>query len=117
MKLRFSYPRASLALLAVAASIAGAHADVTMPLASHRAAYEISLSDTDSNRPPSGQTPLSASARIAYGFRGASCEGYASNFRQLTELQRNEGSPVSSDIRALTFEDDDGKSLRFQIDS
>jgi hypothetical protein len=117
MKLRFSHPRASLALLAVAASIATAHADVAMPLASHRAAYEISLSDTDSNRPPSGQTPISASGLIAYEFRGSSCEGYASNFRQLTELQRNEGSPVSSDIRALTFEDGDGKSLRFQIDS
>ena len=117
MKLRFSHPRASLAFLAVAASIATAHADAAMPLASHRAAYEISLSDTDSNRPPSGQTPISASGLIAYEFRGSSCEGYASNFRQLTELQRNEGSPVSSDIRALTFEDGDGKNLRFQIDS
>jgi hypothetical protein len=117
MKLRFSLTRASLALLAVTASIAAAHADVAMPLASHRAAYEISLSDTDSSRPPSGQTPISASGLIAYEFRGSSCEGYASNFRQLTELQRNEGSPVSSDIRALTFEDGDGKSLRFQIDS
>src|ERR1700691_4926781 len=113
MKLRFSLTRASLALLAVAASIASAHAEVAMPLASHRADYEISLSDTDSNRPPSGQTPISASGLIAYEFRGSSCEGYASNFRQLTPLQRNEGNPISSDIRALTFEDGGGKSLTF----
>jgi len=117
MKLRFSHPSPLLAILAVVTSIAAARAEVAMPLASHRAAYEISLSDTDSNRPPSGQTPISASGLIAYEFRGSPCEGYASNFRQLTELQRNEGSPVSSDIRALTFEDGDGKSLSFQIDS
>jgi hypothetical protein len=117
MKPGLSLLRPSLVFLALAASIASAAADVAMPLASHRAAYEISLSDTDSSRPPSGQTPISASGLIAYEFRGSSCEGYASNFRQLTELQRNEGNPISSDIRALTFEDGDGKSLRFQIDS
>ena len=70
-----------------------------------------------SSRPPSGQTPIAASGLIAYEFRGSACEGYASNFRQLTELQRNEGNPISSDIRALTFEDGGGKSLTFQIDS
>src|SRR6202161_4715494 len=117
MKLRFSLSRPSLAMLAVAASIASARAEVAMALASHRAAYEISLSDTDASRPPSGQTPISASGLIAYEFRGSACEGYASNFRQLTELQRNEGNPITSDIRALTFEDGDGKSLKFQIDS
>ena len=117
MKLRFSHPRASVAILALAISAASARAEVAMPLASHRAAYEISLSDTDSSRPPSGQTPIAASGLIAYEFRGSACEGYASNFRQLTELQRNEGNPISSDIRALTFEDGGGKSLTFQIDS
>lgn len=117
MKLGFSHPRASVAILALAISAASARAEVAMPLASHRAAYEISLSDTDSSRPPSGQTPIAASGLIAYEFRGSACEGYASNFRQLTELQRNEGNPISSDIRALTFEDGGGKSLTFQIDS
>ena len=70
MKLRFSHPRASvailaLAILALAISAASARAEVAMPLASHRAAYEISLSDTDSSRPPSGQTPIAASGLIA----------------------------------------------------
>lgn len=106
----------SLLLLALAAA-GSARADAAAPLASHRAAYEISLAATDANRPPNAETPVSASGLIAYEFRGSSCEGYASNFRQLTELQRNEGDPISSDIRSLTFEDGDGKSMKFQIDS
>src|SRR5271156_627494 len=110
-------PILSLSMLAILAPIGLARADVPVPLASHRAAYEISLTDTDTTRPPSGATPVSASGLIAYEFRGSACEGYTSNFHQLTELQRNEGDPISSDLRALTFEDADGKNLRFQIDS
>jgi hypothetical protein len=110
-------PRLSVPLFALLAAIGSARAEVSVPLASHRAAYEISLSDTDTTRPPSGTTPVAASGLIAYEFRGSSCEGYASNFHQLTELQRNEGDPISSDLRALTFEDADGKNLKFQIDS
>jgi hypothetical protein len=106
----------SLLILALA-SMGSARADIAGPLASHRAAYEISLASTDDTRPPNAETPVSASGLIAYEFRGSSCEGYASNFRQLTQLQRNEGDPISSDIRSLTFEDADGKSMRFQIDS
>jgi hypothetical protein len=59
--------------------------------------------------------PVSASGLIAYEFRGSACEGYASNFRQLTELQRAEGATVASDISAVSFEDGDAKSLRFEI--
>ena len=106
-------------VLALAFSALGsaAFADDVMPLASHRAAYEISLGGTDSHSPPNASTPVSASGLIAYEFRGSACEGYASNFRQLTQLQRNEGEAVSSDIRALTFEDGDAKNLKFQIDT
>src|SRR5271156_3021537 len=110
-------PILSLSMLAILAPIGLARADVPVPLASHRAAYEISLTDTDTTRPPSGTTPVAASGLIAYEFRGSSCEGYASNFHQLTELQRNEGDPISSDLRSLTFEDAEGKSMKFEIKS
>lgn len=110
-----------LAPLLLAFALAGLSgptlADETLPLASHRAAYVISLGGTDSHRPPGAETPVSASGLIAYEFTGSACEGYASNFRQLTQLQRNEGDPVSSDISALTFEDGDAKNLKFQIDT
>ena len=41
------------------------------------------------------QTPVSATGLIAYEFRGSACEGYTSNFRQMTEMERSEGEPVS----------------------
>ena len=85
-----------------------------MPLASHRAAYEISLADGDSHSPPSGQTPVAASGLIAYEFRGSSCEGYASNFRQVTELQRNEGDPIASDVSSVTYEDGDAQGAEIR---
>lgn len=110
-------PRVCLVTFALAAAIGGARAEVILPLASHRAAYEISLVDSYAARAPNSQTPVAASGLIAYEFTGSACEGYASNFRQLTELERSEGDPISSDIRALTFEDGDAKSLKFQIDS
>jgi hypothetical protein len=109
--------RTAVLFLALAATIGSARAQGVLPLASHRAAYEISLADNFSARMPSSQTPVAASGLIAYEFTGSACEGYASNFRQLTELQRSEGDPISSDIRALTFEDGDAKGLKFQIDS
>lgn len=103
-------------VLSLAAMAGVARADALMPLASHRAAYEIALADTDNHR-PGGEQPVGATGLIAYEFRGSVCEGYASNFRQLTQLQRNEGATISSDIRAVSFEDGDSKSLRFEIES
>ena len=94
---------------------AGAAAAEPMTFASHRAGYEISLGGVNSGSPSKADAPVSASGLIAYEFRGSACEGYASNFRQLTELQRTEGGPVASDISAVSFEDADAKSLRFEI--
>jgi len=91
-------------------------AEPALPLAAHRAAYEISLSGADDHSPPSGQTPVAATGLIAYEFRGSACEGYASNFRQVTQLQRNEGDPISSDVSSITYEDGAGKALRFEIE-
>jgi hypothetical protein len=109
--------RNALLALALAATIGEARAEVALPLASHRAVYEITLAETASTGMPNSQTPVAAAGLIAYEFTGSPCEGYASNFRQSTELQRSEGDPISSDIRALAFEDGDAKSLKFQIDS
>ena len=100
---------ASSATLAAAAPI--------LPLASHRAAYDISLADSSSPAPSSAQTPISATGLIAYEFRGSACEGYTSNFRQMTEMERSEGDPISMQVNANSFEDGAGKSMRFQIDT
>src|SRR5579872_2059858 len=105
--------KATFALTILALSLAAeAKAEPAIPFVSHRAAYMISLAKSDGP-----QAPVSASGMIAYEFRGSACEGYASDFRQVTELQRNEGDPMDSDTRAITFEDGQSKKMRFKIDS
>jgi EipB-like len=101
-----------VAAFAMTTAVTQARADAAMPLAAHRAAYEITLA-----RGGGTQAPVSASGLIAYEFHGSSCEGYAANFRQVTQLQRGEGAPISSDTRAVTFEDGQAKTLRFRIDT
>jgi len=96
---------------------AGANASPALPLVSHRAAYDLSLADPASPPPSSARTPISASGLIAYEFRGSPCVGYTSNFRQMTEMERSEGEPVSMEVNAQSFEDADGKSMRFEVES
>jgi hypothetical protein len=104
-----------LAGVALALCGASAFAEAATPLAAHRAGYEISLDSVNAEEPLDANAPIAASGLIAYEFRGSACEGYASNFRQLTELQRTEGGDVASEINAVSFEDGDAKSLRFEI--
>jgi len=104
-----------LAGVALALSGVAAFGEGSTPLAAHRAGYEISLGGVNSEQPLDANAPISASGLIAYEFRGSACEGYASNFRQLTELQRAEGGDVASEINAVSFEDGEAKSLRFEI--
>ena len=103
-------------LLALLAASPAAAADAMLPLAAHRAAYEITLGPTDDTGPSKGQSPVSATGLLAYEFRGSACEGYASNFRQLTRIERQEGEPIASDVQSITYEDGAGKALRFDIE-
>ena len=50
-------------------------------------------------------------------FTGNACEGYALNFRQVTELAGGEIGRKLSDMRSTTFEDGDGASFRFKTES
>jgi len=85
------------------------------PLASHRAAYDISLIDPDSPPLAAVQTPVAARGLIAYEFRGSACDGYTSSFRQMTDMQRSEGDDLAMDVNATSFESGDGASMRFKI--
>ena len=51
--------------------------------------------------------------RILYDFSGSACEGYALQFRQVSELDSGEGKVIVSDLRATSWEDGAGKRLRF----
>jgi hypothetical protein len=100
--------------LSLAASAAFA-APSPLPLASHRAAYDLSLADPAS-RLGSLQTPVAATGMIAYEFHGSSCDGYTAEFRQMTRMQRSEGEPLSTGVTATSFESGDGKSMRFEVE-
>ena len=84
----------------------------TIPLASHRAVYDLSLLKAVGTKSPTG-----ARGRIAFDFSGSTCDGYVQNFRQLTELQPAEGPTRISDMHSAPFEDGNGKSFAFKMET
>jgi hypothetical protein len=79
-------------------------------LASHRAIYDLKLADTRGRR-----QLMAAQGRIVYDFSGNECEGYALQFRQVTELDNGEGKVIVSDLRSATWEEADAKNYRFNF--
>jgi hypothetical protein len=105
--------RLSIGALALAALAFGpARATAGVPFLQHQALYELSLVKSR------GSSPInSARGRILYNFSGNACEGYTSEFRQVSELDVGEGKVTLSDLRSNSWEDGAGKSYRFKIDS
>src|SRR6201993_811705 len=109
--------RTSLAVLAVAALACGpamgtALAAGAMPFQPHQALYDLSLVKSRGSNPVN-----SARGRILYNFSGNACEGYTSEFRQVSELEIGEGKMMLSDLRSTSWEDGAGKSYRFKIET
>src|SRR5256885_3096177 len=104
--------RLILAVTAVAAlarpTPADAQGGAAVSLASHRAVYDLKLSSTRGKRAMSA-----VRGRILYDFSGSVCEGYALQFRQVSELDSGEGKVIVSDLRATSWEDGAAKRLRF----
>jgi hypothetical protein len=94
-------------LAAVAPSPVAAQASA-VALASHRAVYDLKLAQSRGKRPMS-----SVRGRILYDFTGSPCEGYALQFRQVSQLDSGEGRVSLSDLRATTWEEGGAKRLRF----
>ncbi|HEX9467942.1 MAG TPA: cell envelope integrity EipB family protein [Bradyrhizobium sp.] len=82
------------------------------PFLSHQALYELSLVKSRGSN-----SINSARGRILYNFSGSACEGYTSEFRQVSELDSGEGKLTLSDLRSTSWEDGAGKSYRFKIDA
>jgi hypothetical protein len=108
----------SLALTIAAVAIGAGFAPVRADAAAggaflpHQALYELSLLKSRGSN-----SINSARGRILYNFSGSSCEGYTSEFRQVSELDSGEGKVTLSDLRSTSWEDGAGKSYRFKIDS
>jgi hypothetical protein len=93
------------AVVAQAAIVPAASAQA--PLASHRAVYDLKLSQS---RKASLQE---VRGRILYDFTGNGCDGYTTQVRQVTEMDSGERGPSLSDLRSTMWEDDAGKNFRF----
>jgi len=105
--------RTSLAVLAVAALVGiPGTAAAGVPFLPHQALYELNFLKSRGASSING-----ARGRILYNFSGNACEGYTSEFRQVSELEIGEGKMTLSDLRSTSWEDGSGKSYRFKIDS
>src|ERR1700710_2526301 len=111
-----SYFSAAALSVAVIALVPGfglaAQAAAGAPFLAHQALYELSLVKSR------GSTSIEAArGRILYNFSGSACEGYTSDFRQVSELESGEDKVTLSDLRSTSWEDGAGKSYRFKIDT
>ena len=77
-------------------------------LVPHRAVYELKLQTSRGKKPIE-----SVRGRILYDFTGSRCEGYALQFRQVSQIDTGEGKMLMSDLRAATWEEGSAKSYRF----
>lgn len=104
------------ALWGAAFGLQSAHAASTASLGSpflaHQAVYELSLQKARGNA-----SVNNARGRILYNFTGSSCEGYTTEFRQVSQLDTGEAKTTLSDLRSTSWEDGEGKSYRFKIET
>ncbi len=115
-----SSPRQLSSVLAIAmlgGALAFGHADTVLAQSSapvnfapHRAIYDLKLVNSRGRR-----SLESVQGRIVYDFSGNACEGYALQFRQVTELDSGEGKVIVSDLRSTTWEDAAARSFRFNF--
>lgn len=92
--------------LALAGPALPAHAGVTF--VPHRAIYDISLM-----RSTSGSGVSEMTGRMVYELTGSQCEGFTQNMRFVTRSSSQEGSETTNDLRTSSWEEADGKRLRF----
>lgn len=117
--MRRARPISGLRLLAISSlmpasflACGGAQAAPGVSFLSHQAVYELSLKTSRGNANVNG-----ARGRILYNFAGSACEGYTTEFRQVSQLDTGEDKTTVSDLRSTSWEDAEGKSYRFKIET
>jgi len=106
--------RLSLALLvgsslSVMGGSGAAEAAAGVPFLAHQALYDLSLLKSRGSAGVNG-----ARGQIQYDFSGTDCQGYSSDFRQVSELESGDGKNTLIAQRTMTWEDGAGKSFRFK---
>ncbi len=100
------------AAIAFLSGASGVPAVADAPFLAHLAVYDLTL--TKSRRSPALD---GARGRILYNFAGSACEGYTTDLRHVVQLDVGEGRVTISDQRATSFEDGDGKTYRFRMET
>jgi hypothetical protein len=100
---------AALLLLPGVAPAPAATLEPQIEFASHRAVYELKLAHSRGS-----SSTMSARGRILYDFSGNACEGYALQFRQVSELDNGEGKLTLSDLRSTSWEEGAAKRFIFK---
>ena len=104
----------AIGLVAAAAHHPAAAAPPTdaVLLTPHRAVYDLKLAKSRGSRGIEA-----VRGRILYDFSGNACEGYALQFRQVSELDSGEGKAALSDLRSNTWEDGAANKFRFNSEN
>ncbi|HEY0236246.1 MAG TPA: cell envelope integrity EipB family protein [Afipia sp.] len=102
----------SLLVSAVSVASIPARAATNVPFLAHQAVYDLSLQKARGNAAIN-----SARGKILYNFAGSACEGYTTEFRQVSQIDSGEDKSTLSDLRSTSWEDGDGKTYRFKIDT
>ena len=102
----------ALGTVAVSGVLAQTQPVASVPFMAHEAAYDLSLA-----KPRGNASVNSASGRIVYKFSGNACEGYSTDFRQVSRIESGEDKTTTSDLRSTNWEDAHGRSYRFKVAS
>jgi hypothetical protein len=111
-RVQIAMQMAAAGLIAGGCFAAAPPAEAAAALAPHRAVYDLTLAKSGGKRPVQA-----VHGRILYDFSGNACEGYALQFRQVSEIDSGEGKVALSDLRAATWEEGDAKSFRFNSEN
>jgi EipB-like len=111
-RVRTAMQVAAAVLLTGACFVTAPPAEAAVTLAPHRAVYDLKLLKSHGKR-----SVEAVRGRILYDFSGSACEGYALQFRQVSEIDSGEGKVALSDLRAATWEEGDAKSFRFNSEN
>ena len=101
-----------LGTVAASGAFAQAQPSAGVPFMAHEAVYDLSLAQARGNA-----SVNSANGRIVYKFGGNACEGYSTDFRQVSRIESGEDKTTTSDLRSTNWEDAKGASYRFKVAS
>ncbi|MCW2307265.1 cell envelope integrity EipB family protein [Rhodobium gokarnense] len=89
-------------------SDAASHEAVVKDLISHRAVFDMKLTDSKASSSIAG-----LNGRMVFETIGSTCDGFTINFRFVTQVEDSQGNSRLTDMRTTTFEDASGDRFEF----